>query len=103
VTQEYEQLREALLALLCVGDKINQICYDSIANYAIMEQRISMILKNTVKLERYNWIMFKFNTIEQHEGELYIWSSDHGKFHYRSDQRLKKIIEIIESKQTRRV
>jgi hypothetical protein len=94
VTREYEQIREGLIKLLCVGDIINYIYTFHKSHHTIFRARIVEINDNAVWLKDFG--VCSHNTIECNQGELYIWEK---VFHSRKFK-IKSLIEVIESKDT---
>jgi hypothetical protein len=111
MTREYNEIRRALIALLCVGDKIPRIHkmpgkYHADTNthdiyYHIKYSTVVEITKDNIKLrtsttthpDALKWI-------EAYEGELYFWGEINSFSKPRRENKLKKMIEIIESKDT---
>lgn len=107
MNEEYEQIREGLIGLICVGSKIKVIVstlsrqYNNIAIYTITGFYNDEKLKVSDELGYDHGLSIK--TIEVHEGELYSWEISGKYYHYRSSKRINKMIEIIESKDTRNI
>jgi hypothetical protein len=113
MTLEYKQMREALIALLCVGDKIPRIHkmpgkyhrdtnthdyyyhikYSTVVE--ITENDINLLTSKTIHLGALKWI-------EAYEGELYFWGEISAFSPPRRDNKIKEMIKIIESKATLR-
>jgi hypothetical protein len=95
MNKEYEQMRGALLALLCVGDKINLIHHYAEGSDIIKPCYVLKIEPDSIVIE--NWGAWAENcyikSIEQYKGELYIWKERQIK---RKDK-IRKMISIIES------
>jgi hypothetical protein len=98
MNEEYAIIREALIALLCVGDKINYIHYCSDGHYSIRESLIVAIHKKGIVIQ--NWAatdeICSLNAIEHYQGELYIWEEPQ----VMRDRKIERMIEIIESDDT---
>jgi hypothetical protein len=88
-------MRRTLLALLCVGDKINLIHHYAGGGNVIRPCRVLKIGPERIVIE--NWGAWAENChidgIEQYKGELYIWNEPQIK---RRDK-IRKMISIIES------
>jgi hypothetical protein len=106
-SEEYEQIREGLIALICIGDKIKVIVntlsrrYNNIAIYTVAG------FYNDEKLMMKDELDYKcglpIKALEVHKGELYSWEINGKHYPYRSAKRINKMIEIIESKDTRNI
>jgi hypothetical protein len=94
MSEEYEQIREVLLALMCVGDKINYIYFCHGGYYRIYKTIVNEIEKEAVRID--GWGMCALYAVEHYQGELYVWER-----HYpRNDDRLEAMAKIINSKDT---
>jgi hypothetical protein len=111
MTKEYEQMREGLLALLCVGDTIKYIHshrdgmgsqfkpYNIILPYRVVE-----ISENLIKMENFGYTSTVLRSlIECYEGELYLWNDANSHFYTNRENRIKELIKIIESEKIRKV
>jgi hypothetical protein len=95
-------MREALIALLCVGDRINYVMFneDNTDHIVIHRFIITYIDKELIRVQddldfcHTMWI----KAIEHYNGELYIWQAKFTRFPYRSHERIMKLIEILKSK-----
>jgi hypothetical protein len=94
--REYEQMREALLSLLCVGDKLNWIRYDYLGKKHWIDQyTITGISEDVISFkEWYHGRVYK-KEIECYEGQLYIWEARETDYPYRSNKRIKGIISTL--------
>jgi hypothetical protein len=111
ITKEYEEIREALLSLLCVGDTINYIHshrdgmdtqfkpYNTILKYRIVE-----VFEKAIRIENFGYISTVLRpTIEQYKGELYIWNNANSHAYTDREKRIEELIKVIESDLTRKV
>jgi uncharacterized protein (UPF0261 family) len=110
MTQEYEAIREGLLALLCIGDQINYIHsgiggfnrttgenepYHTILRYYV----IDVIGPGIIKIGNYGSISTVLPTaIEMYNGELYVWHNSSFTSYPTRKERIAKMTEIIKSK-----
>lgn len=92
--EEYLLMREALIALLCVGEKINHIYLTHGGYNVVYRDRIVELTDGKIVLDL--WGTCCDVLIEHYNGELYIWSNAP------KDQkdRVKEMIEIINSDKT---
>jgi hypothetical protein len=107
MNEEYEQIREGLIALICVGSKIKVIVntlsrrYQNIAVYTVIG------FYNDEKLMMKDELDYKcglpIKALEVYKGELYSWEISGKYYYFRSLKRINKMIEIIESKDTRNI
>jgi hypothetical protein len=97
--EEYENIRNGLLALLCVGDKINYIAFGHNQRYNIIYQYlITYVEEVIIRIQDdlgYFHNIYK-STIEHYNGELYIWQGMSTP-PYRSQKRIKELAKIVES------
>jgi hypothetical protein len=95
-THEYAQIREARLALMCVGDTIYYVSNI----HRLITYTVHSIEGNGIRLDSgglYHPLHF-IDSIDTHEGNLYIFE-DHTTRSY--GMRLKKLISIIEANERR--
>lgn len=114
MTQEYELIREGLLALLCVGDKIFRIHpitgafdlktkehtrYHTIAESTVIKfdenDNTLQIISNTGFKE---WV--DKSRIEAYEGRLYAWNFVDRYYETKHEGKVDEMIKIIKSDQT---
>jgi hypothetical protein len=91
---EKEEIRGALLAMMCVGDNIKYIYPCHGGYYRIYKVRIMEVINTTIVVS--DWGVCSKDSIDCYEGELYIWET---RYAY-SDARTKKMVTIINSKYT---
>lgn len=110
MTQEYEDLREGLLALLCVGDEINYL-HSGMAGYnqathskepyhTLLRYRVTDVISNDmIKIESFGYTSTVFpSSIEVYDGELYIWSNAAYASFSTREEKVAKMSKIIEAK-----
>jgi hypothetical protein len=95
MNKEYRLIREARLALLCVGDTI----YFISSTRRIYSYHINKVEEDRIYIEVGGGYspFYMFNIMETYEGKIYVYLD------YRAEnceQRLKRMIEIIESPNT---
>jgi uncharacterized protein YjcR len=103
MTQADYKVREALIALMCVGDKIFHLHgQDEESNYPMKVIRTCKILEihdNMIKvIDRTNSPYFvKKEFIDEHDGKLYIWNAMgwYGANTY--EKRIAKMDRLIDS------
>jgi hypothetical protein len=96
MSREYEQIREALLSLLCVGDKLNWIRYDFIRkNHWLDLYTITGITDDKISFKEWYHGSVSKREIECYEGQLYIWDATETAYPYRSNKRIKGIISML--------
>jgi hypothetical protein len=109
---EYEQIREGLIALICVGDKIHRIYrvrgsynkYTGVCDiyYKVTDNTITHIPDGrSIGLGGSQFRTVQpTELIEHYKGELYFWSAlDMYQIHTRA-QKLSKMVQILESDDT---
>jgi hypothetical protein len=106
---EYLLVREAMIALMCVGDKITRIrpvkgynhrIHDHYTYYVLTIGYISKIINEDVfkVTSLYGDISVQyFKTIDVYKGQLYIWSSRATNY----KERMEELAERIESEDTK--
>lgn len=98
MNKEYEQIRKALIALLCVGDTINWLRSDSLMKYHWVDPyTVSEISPHKILVVYGEWhgsICRK--EIEYYKGQLYIWDASDAFYPYRGKRRIKEIISRLE-------
>jgi hypothetical protein len=105
--QEYEQIREGLLALMCVGDHVGLIVstlsrqYNCLAVYTIEDVLDDKTIIVTDQVGTSFGV--KVKSLEVHNGMIYSWEVSPKHYPYRSIARIKKMIEILESKDIRNI
>jgi hypothetical protein len=114
ITSEYEEIRSGLIALLCVGDQLNYIhsekgagnyeaaTHDSpcVISRCVVVDLLDMEDGKVIKLKNYGHLRVELiGTIEQYQGELYVWSNCRYNSWSR-ETKIRKMIEVIESKYT---
>jgi hypothetical protein len=98
MNEEYEQIREALIALLCVGDEMRFIHTGTLTTFMITSQNVAEIHESCNSFRLVNGVVLhNFNEVEYYQGALYIWGADKTKLPYRSAKRFEKIVDIIKS------
>jgi hypothetical protein len=94
--EEYEKIREALIALMCVGDEIRYIYSFAGDCHTIYRTVITRI--DETELCVLDWGVCGLYRIEHYEGKLYIWErtfqTRRSKFY--------KMLEILKSEKTTR-
>jgi hypothetical protein len=98
MTDGYEEIREALIALLCIGDKIYYIHswdnHDIITKSYIIEIFPGgLAIQNRVTIRRTCY----FSWMEHYEGKLYIWENFRIM---RRELKIEAMIEILKSDAT---
>lgn len=102
--EEYFQIREALIKLLCIGDEMNIIYARNdagIKSFSVIKKCIVMDINDRhikVQSTPYNTFLVEIINVEAYEGKLYIWETT--GLHSR---KVKNMIEIIKSKGTAHV
>jgi hypothetical protein len=117
---DYFRVRDALIALLCVGDKINCIHsgmkdkYKGMMGYnhepitlyethnTIIEYTVVAIVDNaTIRLSTPKGNIYdqQLHFMYAYEGQLYIWNGDK-LCNFSHEERLKMVIDAIESNNT---
>jgi hypothetical protein len=95
--KDYKLVREALIALMCVGDKIYYITYtDHIETWDIImveEDRITVDTGARYHPKHY------FDSIEAYEGKLYILCNSLSILS--KNKRVQSVIEIVEANERR--
>jgi hypothetical protein len=106
MTQEENKIREGLVALLCVGDTIKHLGVGVVSSYitdVIREDTVIQILdENMLRMRAYGGAIYlqSLDSIDEYNGELYIFN-DNGKYYHDDyDERMKRLIRIINSDQT---
>lgn len=96
--KKYDIIREALISLLCVGEKINFIHrFTGRTYYTIKRYEIIAIEKKSIAIGVRAWVeICRFSTIEHYQGQLYIWDGPQ----IPRKQKIMEMIEILESKET---
>jgi hypothetical protein len=89
--KEYNLIREALMALMCVGDEINHLYYCHGGYNTILRCRILEITDYKVVIE--DWGSCNLSSIEHYQGELYIWEE---KYYFNREAKVERMIELIE-------
>jgi hypothetical protein len=100
VAKNYNTIREALIALLCVGDSINYLHHSLGLGIMVTRHTVIEITDEFIKLADYRFSVYKFSTIEQYKGELYVWCEENGSYSYRTIPRILRMIELIKSSDT---
>lgn len=111
--REYEELKEALIALLCVGDPIYHIfrpigtIWDhkthgpKSAPYMVLERAIMEINEGTVKVcsiyTEDQPTVWSFKSMEMYEGKLYLWPAVCATH----EEKLVRLAEIVKSHEAR--
>jgi hypothetical protein len=104
MTEEYEQIREGLIAMMCVGDGIFTIHSGSNGwQHIIARHHVGEIYENSFRVKEYNNGIYTWREIEYYDGHLYVWNMKPSYYNYRTDKRIKKMIEVIRSPKTRRM
>jgi hypothetical protein len=98
--EEYEQLREALIKLLCVGDSIFIIYFGT---NTFIRGHISELFEDKLKIREYPVLEFPFKMVEVYSGRLYVWDSSNTKYKFRSKERIERMHEVLESIHTKYV
>jgi hypothetical protein len=98
--EEYEMIREGLLGLICIGDKINHIFFGSggsrgiIKPYYVIEisdkEPFFLVTNETGRSHE-----ISSNMIEAFSGELYTWNCPPKFWPYRTPERIGKMFDII--------
>jgi hypothetical protein len=102
MTREYKELREARLALLCVGDQINYIHLGVGGHkHVVARHYITKILDYGVRLQGYSHIDILWDSIDLCRNELYVLESSKSLFPYCSQERLDEMLEILKSPTTK--
>jgi hypothetical protein len=99
MTKEYEMIREALIALLCVNDKVYYIHRWNGFNI-IRKSYVTSILPNigiTIQNRYTINTNCSFGSMEHNEGKLYIWD-DIGQM--RRKKKIENMMEILKSDAT---
>jgi hypothetical protein len=91
MSEEYEAIREALIALLCVGDEINYICISDKGHIEIAKDPVRKIREKYIFTKC--WSFIPFELIEHYNGELYAW--ERYSF-YTREEKVREMIKIIE-------
>jgi hypothetical protein len=118
MTQDYYDMREGLLALLCVGDAIYRIFSSPYSNHyvargqynysllqsdtycTIREYTVAKILKNgkiKIRTSGGNESTESTNFIYPYEGRLFIWTED-SLSAFTHEERAAKVAEILDAK-----
>jgi hypothetical protein len=100
IGKNYDTIREALIALLCVGDSINYLHHSIGLGLMVTRHTVTEITDEFIKLADYRFSIYKFFTIEHYKGELYIWCEEYGSYRLRTTPRILRMIELIESTET---
>jgi hypothetical protein len=103
MTQEDYKIREGMIALMCVGDKILHLHGDDeTSNYPLKVVRTCTILeiheKNIKVVDATDApYIADINLIDEYKGQLYIWNATgwYGKNQY--EKRLEKMNRILKS------
>jgi hypothetical protein len=90
MSEEYEKIRETLLSLLCVGDSINYMYYDSRGRISICKDIVNRIEEKYIFTGM--WSYAYLDIIEQYEGQLYIWEK---YSFYTREEKIDAMIKII--------
>jgi hypothetical protein len=100
--EEYLLVREARLALLCVGEELSFVhLFQDEAN-KIKRYNIIEINNDSVVIEYLGYSSFvPINNIEYYEGELYAWNPPQRYNNYSRMGKVEAMIQIIESKYTK--
>jgi hypothetical protein len=93
MTQEYEEIREALIALLCVGDKI---MYIHCGAFVKVGYHIIKICEDGVILKELNQIKLLWREFEHYKGVLHAWDVSPLVCPYRTDKRINEMIRLLE-------
>jgi hypothetical protein len=96
MNKEYETVRKALLALLCVGDEVRWLRSNSIlTNYYISTHIISEI--NGEEIVFRDWSLYKIykKHFECYKGQLYLWDTSDAFYPYRGKRRIQTMTEIL--------
>jgi hypothetical protein len=100
IEKNYNTIRNALIALLCVGDTIKLLHHISGLGLTITKHHITEISEREIKLESYHYSPYKLYSVEYYQGELYIYTEDEEKFNYRSESRIIRMWRLIENVET---
>jgi hypothetical protein len=112
MTQADYKIREALIALMCVGDYIfylatNQADINIRTNlqteyHVITTHRILEISDNQIRVgTRYAGFLQNKNMIDEYQGRLYIWNMQNWFDPNHHELRIAKMAEYIESPNTK--
>jgi hypothetical protein len=103
MNEKYEQVREALLALMCIEDEINLIFTSPGACYhQIIKCHIQDLVDDGVVLREYNHVKHLFDEIEYYKGQLYIWGASKGYFRFRTEKRFNKIMQMVDEQESKK-
>jgi hypothetical protein len=96
---EYKTIREALIALLCVGDEVVFICRrpPKYEDYTFDKRTIMAIEDDGVILQTWAYPRkISMHTVEHHEGQIYFFEDSGYPLSCRA--RRKKMLKILEHK-----
>jgi hypothetical protein len=109
MNEEYEIVREGLLALLCVGDRINYLLTgigDIDTNYTIAVHFVNTILDDGNLMIRddlgYSHYL-PLKCVEVYKGKLYAMDIPHLVYAFRSPERIERMNNIIENNKLERI
>lgn len=95
---EYLQIREARLALLCVGEDIFYLHSFATDHNALRKYPIGEINEQGIIIHNLGYAAeCSFDTIEYHQGDLYIWKAPPPYCDYTRMGKVDAMIQLIES------
>jgi hypothetical protein len=102
MTKEYKELREARLALLCVGDQINYI-HLGVGGFkrVVAKHSVFRIFDYGIRLQGYSHLDVPWNAIDLYKDELYILETSEILYPYHSKKRLNEMSEILKAPTTK--
>lgn len=107
--EDYELLKEALIALLCVGDRIYRVYGSSVGLSragvpTIALSTVTEIISKTEMVVRRSYTgpgsVENIKSIDMYEGNLYIWNTGSHLYSLPQKERLEKLAEIIKMEST---
>jgi hypothetical protein len=106
MTQEENKIREGLIALICVGDRIKHVGMGVISSYitdVIREDTVIQILDdNMLRMRTRGGVIYlqSLYFIDEYNGELYIFNDTGVHHNIDYDERIDMLTSIINSDQT---
>jgi hypothetical protein len=113
MTQQDYEIREALIALLCVGDKIhhlatNQSNYNAVTqlhnHYHLLTTYIITEILPNQKIRvggKYSGFIQTLDMVDEYKGKLYIWNVQGWYSPNKYELRLSRLAEYLESPYTK--
>jgi hypothetical protein len=110
--EDYELMKEALIALLCVGDRIYRVYGSSVglsraAVPTIALATVTEIISKTEIVVKRSYTgpgsVENVRSIDVYEGQLYVWNVGTHLYDLPQKERLEKLAEIVKMESTQHV